>query len=226
MVSSLLHSPAFIGSALVTLAVLCYTYVYLPKQMRRAYRQGLVTLARAVETKDVGSVGHGERVAEYTVAVAEEMKLPKTERTKIEYATFLQDVGNARVPHSILNKAERLTDEEFGVVKTHVVIGAEVIEEVKFLQEISPLIRHHHEAWDGSGYPDGISGDKIPLGARIIAVCTAYDTMVHDRPYRDAISEEDAIRQVRGGADTRYDPSVVDAFLQVLKRKHSGKALS
>lgn len=224
MVSALLQSPAFVGSALVTLAVLGYTYIYLPRQMRRAYRQGLVTLARAVETKDVGSVGHGERVAEYTVAVAEEMKLPKTERTKIEYATFLQDVGNARVPHSILNKSEDLTDEEFEVVKTHVMIGAEVIEQVKFLQEISPLIRHHHEAWDGSGYPEGISGDNIPLGARIIAVCTSYDSMLHDRPYRAAIDEQEAVKEIRAGAGAKYDPAVVDAFLRILKRKHGRRA--
>ena len=224
MVSNLVYSPAFIGSALVTLAVVCYTYVYLPRQMHRAYRQSLVTLARAVETKDVGSVGHGERVAEYTVAVAEEMNLPKGERTKIEYATFLQDVGNARVSHAILNKTESLTDEEFQEVKSHVVIGAEVVEEVKFLQDISPIIRHHHEAWDGSGYPDGISGDKIPLGSRIIAVCTAYDAMIHDRPYRAAIDENKAISNIRADAGTRYDPAVVDAFLRILKKKHRRKA--
>lgn len=221
MTNSVLLSPAFMIAVLITLAVACYTYIYLPTQMRRAYRQSLVTLARAAETKDIGSVGLGERVAEYAVAVAKEMNLPKGERTKIEYATFLQDIGNARVPHSILGKTENLTDEEFGIVHSHVRIGAEVVEQVKFLQDISPIIRHHHEAWDGSGYPDGLSGDKIPLGARIIAVCTAYDAMVHDRPYRPARDEEDAIRQIRHDAGTRYDPLVVDTFLRVLKRKHS-----
>lgn len=224
MGSGFLFSPALVVSALVTLAVLCYTYIYLPKQMRRAYSQSLVTLARAVETKDVGSVGHGERVAEYAVAVADEMLLPKGEQTKIEYATYLQDIGNARVPHSILNKAGDLTDEEFEVIRTHVSIGAEVVENVKFLHDISPIIRHHHEAWDGSGYPEGLSGDKIPLGARIIAVCTAYDAMVHERPFREAKDEDEAIREIRAGAGKSYDPAVVEAFLQVLKNKHRGKA--
>lgn len=220
MTSSLLLSPAFIGSILITVGVAFYTYIYLPRQMRHAYRQSLVTLARAVETKDLGSVGLGERVAEYTVAVAKEMRVPKGERTKIEYATFLQDIGNARVPHSVLNKNEGPTDEDFKIIRSHATIGAEVIEQVKFLQDISTIIHHHHEAWDGSGYPDQISGDKIPLGSRIIAVCTAYDAMVHERPYRPARDVEDAIKQIRKDAGTKYDPMVVDVFLRVLKKKH------
>lgn len=218
MSDSLFLSPAFLASAAFTLGAVGYAYLYLPMQMRKAYRQSLLTLARAVETKDIGSEGHGERVAAYAVAVAKEMGLPARERTKIEYAAFLQGIGNVRVPHALLNKTEELTPEEFQIVSQHSVIGAEMVEQLKFLHDISPIIRHHHERWDGTGYPDGLSGKQIPLGARILAVCAAYDAMIHSRAYREGMREEDAIREIRAGSGTMYDPEVVEAFLRVLKK--------
>ena len=220
MADSFWLSPAFLASAAFTAGLGCYSYVYLPIQMRRAYRQGLLTLARAVETKDTGSEGHGERVAAYVVAVAKEMGVPAKERLKMEYAAFLEDIGNVRVPHAILNKTSRLTKGEFDILKAHSVIGADMVEQVTFLRDIAPIIRHHHEAWDGSGYPDKISGRDIPLGARIVAVCTAYDSMVHARAYRARMTEERAIQEVRAGAGTKYDPAVIDVFLRVLRKRH------
>ncbi len=219
-------SPAFIIAATVTGAAVCYSYVYLPVQMRNAYRQGLLTLARAVETKDIGYLGHGERVAEYVVAVAKEMHVPTAEIRKMEYAAFLQDIGNVRVPHAILNKAEEPTPEEVEILRSHATIGAGIVEQVKFLCDISPIIRHHHEDWDGSGYPDGIAGEEIPIGARIIAACTAYDSMVHIRAYRPPMDEEEAIRQIRADAGAKYDPAVVDTFLRVLQKRQIRERLS
>lgn len=220
MADSFWFSPAFLAAAALTLGAVCYSYFYLPAQMRRAYRQSLLTLARAVETKDTGSEGHGERVAEYVVAVAREMRLSAKERQKMGYAAFLQDIGNVRVPHAILNKPNNLKREEFDIVKTHAVMGADMVEHVKFLRDISPIIRHHHESWDGSGYPDQLTGNAIPLGARILAVCTTYDSMVHARAYRPQLDEETAIREVRAGAGAKYDPEVVNSFLRILKRRH------
>jgi len=217
---SLWLSPALLGSVAVTVGAMGYSFVYLPAQMRRAYRQSLLTLARAVETKDVGSEGHGERVADYVLAVAREMRVPGRQRRRMEYAAFLQDIGNVRVPHAILNKAEGLTDEEFSIVKAHSVMGADMVERVKFLRDISPIIRHHHERWDGSGYPDQLSGEGIPLGARILAVCTAYDSMVRARAYRAQLDEETAVREIRAGAGNKFDPEVVNAFLKILKQRH------
>jgi len=217
-VASFWLSPAFLASAAVTLAAGCYSYVYLPMQMRKAYRQSLLTLARAVETKDEWSVGHGERVATFTAAVARELRLPHREWLKLEYATVLQDVGNVRVPHAILNKPGKLTSRELSILQSHTIVGAEIVEQVKFLKEIAPIIRLHHEAWDGSGYPDGLRGEEIPLSARILFVCTTFDSMIHTRAYRPGLDEDSAISEIRAGAGTKFDPRVVDAFLRVLKK--------
>ena len=216
---SFLGSPAFIVSALITVGAGGYAYGYLPRQMRYAYRQSLLTLAGAVETKDTGAVGHGERVAALVVATAQELGIAKSRVDRMEYAAFLQDIGNVRVPHVILNRAENLTPEDFEVVKAHATIGADVVERVTFLKDIAPIVRHHHEAWDGSGYPDGLMGEDIPLGARIIAICTAYDSMTHEKSWRAAMEEDEAVRTIRDGAGSRYDPAVVDAFLRALKKR-------
>lgn len=223
MDSSFWWNPVFLAAVLVTLGAVLWAYVYLPRQIRKAYRQALLTLARAVETKDIGYLGHGERVAELVAATVEEMHIPREERRKMEYAAFLQDIGNVRVPHAYLNKAEELTPEELEVVKTHTAVGAEIVDQVQFLREIAPIMRHHHEAWDGSGYPDGLAGEDIPLGARIIAVCTAFDSMIHIRAYRPPMDEEQAVLQLRADSGTKYDPAVVDAFLRMLKKRHSVK---
>ena len=218
MARSLL-SPAVIVSVALTVAAGFYAYVYLPFQMRKAYRQSLQTLARAVETKDAGAEGHGERAAQYAVEVAAEMRLPAKDRLKIEHAAVLQGIGNVRVPYAILNKPGQLTAEEFDILKGHTLIGAEMVEQVKFLRDISPTIRHHHEAWDGSGYPDGLSGNEIPLGARILAVCTAFESMLHTRAYRSGLGVDRAISELRAEMGTKYDPAVITAFLKVLKKR-------
>lgn len=217
--SNILANPAVIISGLFTIVAGGYAYVYLPLVMRKAYRQGLLTLARAVETKDAGAEGHGERVAAYVIQVAKELRVPARERRRMEYAAFLQDIGNVRVPHRILNKAQALTEEEFEILKGHTLVGAEMVEQVKFLRDVAPIIRHHHERWNGSGYPDGLKGKEIPLGSRILAVCTAYDSMLRTRAYRPGMDDESAIRELRAGAGTVYDPDVVKAFLKVLKKR-------
>jgi HD-GYP domain-containing protein (c-di-GMP phosphodiesterase class II) len=212
-------TPALIVSLLVTVIAGCYAYVYLPIAMRKAYRQSLRTLSRVVETKDTGAEGRGERVAAYAVQVAKELRVPAKERQKIEYAAFLQDIGNVRVPHKILNKTQALSPKEFEIVKQHTLVGAEMVGQVKFLSDIAPIIRHHHECWDGSGYPDGLKGKEIPLGSRILAVCTAYDSMTRERAFRHGMDKETAIRELRAGSGTKYDPEVVRAFLKVLKKQ-------
>lgn len=221
MNSSLWSSPEFIISGIITLAAGFYSYAYLPVQMRKAYRQSLLTLAQAVETKDTGAMGHGERVAWYVVEVAKEMKVNRRDRRKMEYAAFLQDIGNVRVPSAVLNKTDRLTLAEFNLVKKHTETGAAMVEQVRFLRNVAPIIRYHHEAWDGRGYPNGLGGQEIPLGSRILAVCTAYDSMVHSKAYRSRMSEEEAVSMIRALSGTKYDPEVVRVFLRVLKRRQN-----
>ena len=216
----LLRSPALAISLVATVAAAVYSYIYLPRRMGRAYSRSLLTLARAVETKDLKAAGHGERVAEYAAAIARQMGLPRKMGKNLEYASFLQDVGNIRVSHSILNKPEKLTKEEMKELQTHTTIGEEIVMQVAFLKEIAPFIRHHHEAWDGSGYPDGLTADEIPLGARILAVATAYDAMTSERSYHERMDEDSAVGQLRKLAGKKYDPSVVEAFLRVLQKSH------
>lgn len=218
MYSSLWLTPGFLISAVVTLAAGCYSYIYLPIQMRRAYRQSLLTLAQAVETKDTGALGHGERVADLVTAVAKEMHVPRRERRQMMYAAFLQDIGNVRVPSAVLNKTDRLTFTEFNMVKVHTDTGADMVAQVRFLRDVAPIIRYHHEAWDGNGYPKGLEGQEIPLGSRILAVCTAYDSMVHAKSYRARMSGEEATSMIRVLSGTKYDPEVVNIFLSVLKK--------
>ena len=211
-------SPIFIISVLVTLGAGFYSFVYSRIHMHKAYRQSLLILARAVETKDSGSLGHGERVAAYVVALAKALRLNSKEIRKMEYAAFLQDIGNVRVPHAILNKSTRLDAEEFEILKRHCIIGADMVEQITFLKPIAPIVRHHHESWDGSGYPDGLVADGIPLGSRILAVCTAFDSMMNTRAYREKMSEDDAIRLLRAHMGTKYDPDIVRVFLRVQRR--------
>ncbi|MBP6963116.1 MAG: HD-GYP domain-containing protein [Armatimonadetes bacterium] len=218
-VLELLKSPAIVISLAATVAAVLYSYVYLPRRMGRAYRRSLLTLASAVETKDMRAAGHGERVAEYATATARQMRLPKRLIRNIEYAAFLEDVGNIRVPHAILNKPGKLTREEMEQLEAHPAIGQEIVEQVRFLKDIAPYLRHHHEKWDGSGYPDGLMGEQIPLGARILAVATAFDSMTSERPYHAKMDEDAAVAELKAGAGAQFDPAVVEAFLRMLQKR-------
>jgi putative nucleotidyltransferase with HDIG domain len=204
-------------AVLVTLGSWYYSSFYQPRKMERAYKKALYTLATAVETKDSGTIGHAERVAYYAVAVAQELGISRDELVKIEYAALLRDIGKVNVPASLLNKSDPLEPEEWENIKSHAKLGAEIVGAVPFLAFLGDLILHHHECWDGSGYPDGLAGEEIPLGSRILAVTTDYDAITSERPYHDSQPPEVAIEQIKSGRGTKYDPAVVDAFLRVLK---------
>lgn len=204
-------------AVIITVGSWYYSSFHQPRKMQRAYRKALYALAAAVETRDSGTIGHAERVADHAIAVAEELNIKKAERLRIEYAALLRDIGKANVPAAILNKRTPLTPEEWESVKSHSVKGAEIVSSVPFLSFLTDLILHHHECWDGSGYPDGLSGDQIPLGARILAVTTDFDAIISERPYHEPQSVDEAIVQIKRGRNSKYDPTVVDAFLTVLK---------
>lgn len=217
---SVLSALPVILSGAFSLAALYYSYIWLPSKMRKVYRQSLLTLSRAVETKDTGCEGRAERVADYSIAVARDMRVSKRGRLMIEYAAFLQDVGHVRVPHAILDKTESLTEDEINILKTHPVIGDEIVSQVKFLKDVAQIIRHHHEVWDGSGYPDGLCGKDTPLGSRILSVCTAYDMMVRPRCSDPDLCRDDVLLWIREQSGILYDPAVVDAFLKVMKEQN------
>jgi putative nucleotidyltransferase with HDIG domain len=157
----------------------------------------------------------------YAVAMTEEMGIMDAKIVEdIQNAALLHDIGKIGIPGNILNKPESLTPEEFnGIMKNHVDVGANIIQEIPFLRDLVPLIRHHHERFDGEGYPSRIKGDEIPIGARILAVADAFEAMTSNRPYRKALSPREAIEKIRENEGTQFDPNIVVTFLKTLNRK-------
>lgn len=179
-------------------------------------------LARILEARDPETREHSLRVTEYSVRTAEEMGLFPGEIERIRTASALHDIGKLGLREEILNKEETLRREEVEHIQRHPLIAASILDPIEELEEIIRLIRHHHENFDGSGYPDGLAGEEIPLGARIIAVADAFDAITSSRPYRKARSEEFAVREIRNHAGRQFDPAVVEAFLRAMGYSRNG----
>lgn len=174
-------------------------------------------LGRAMAARDEPAYRHAERVQEHVVAIAREM-CPGDTRTieAIQAAALLHDVGKLAIPDSLLRKGGPLTPVERQRVRQHVVLGADILASIPFTGTLSRIVRHHHESWDGTGYPDGLSGDAIPLGARILAVGDCYDALRSDRPYRPSLPHDAAVGIILSRRGTRYDPAVVDVFVRLI----------
>jgi len=185
--------------------------------IRDNYLKTIRGFAMAVEAKDHYTHGHSENVMKYTVVLAKKLGLSDVDIDQIKYAGLLHDIGKIGVSEAILNKPGRLTAEEYNEIKKHPDLGARIISDVPFLQPLVPLIRHHHEFFDGSGYPDGIARDEIPLGARILCVADSFEAMTSNRPYRKAIGMERAIEILDMEKGKQFDPGVIDAFLGLVK---------
>jgi len=173
------------------------------------------TLAVAINSKDAMNQGHLERVQQSALAVARELGADESQVEAIRIAALLHDIGKLAVPEHILNKPERLTEEEGRKVQSHARVGKRILEPIKFPYDVVPIVEHHHEAFDGSGYPDGQQGVEIPFGARVLAVANVYDALVSPRPYREAMSPEGAMAHIKTHAGTKFDPEVVAAFVTV-----------
>jgi putative nucleotidyltransferase with HDIG domain len=191
------------------------------ERAQRLYRETLASLSNALEAKDAVTSQHTEEVVRLAVSVAAELDLDLDAVRNVELGAVLHDIGKVRVPESILNKPGPLTDEEWVVMQTHPEVGEHILRPIQSLNAILPIVRHHHERWDGAGYPDKLSGRAIPLGARIVAVCDAYRAMTEDRPYRAALSVEEARKELQEGAGTQFDGECVDALLRALDRRDS-----
>ena len=189
-------------------------------KIQDSYFEIVKALAQAIEAKDPYTHGHSERVMEYAVQIARKLSLPEEEIETLKYAAILHDIGKIGVRGIVLNNPDGLTDEEYNEIKKHPLTGESIIEPIELLQPIRPLIRHHHEWYNGRGYPDGLSGENIPLGARILTVADAYDAMKFDRPYRKALTEETVAWELRHGSGTQFEPKIVEIFLQILETKN------
>jgi putative nucleotidyltransferase with HDIG domain len=187
------------------------------KQLNHLYLSTIETLAMAVDAKDQVTHGHIRRVQKYALGLANALDLHDEKQIKaIEAAALLHDMGKLAIPEYILNKPGRLTTAEFDKMKLHAGIGADILSAIDFPYPVIPIVRHHHENWDGTGYPGGLRGTSIPLGARILSVVDCYDALTSDRPYRPKLTSEDALRVVIERRGTMYDPIVVDAFAKNL----------
>ncbi len=177
--------------------------------------QTVTALAQAVEMRDVYTGGHTSRVTAYALLLAEEADLPDGERQLLRAAAALHDIGKIAIDDHILRKAGRLTDTEFDQMRTHVTRGAEILETVPALSWALPVVRSHHERWDGLGYPDGLKGEDIPLAARVVAVADAFDAMTSDRPYRRGMPADAAFAEIRAGAGRQFYPDCAAAFVRI-----------
>lgn len=178
-------------------------------------------LTLLVENRDSGTGEHGVRVATLSKAVARAMGCPREQVQAIQVAAQLHDIGKVAVPDAILSKAGKLTDEEWEQMRRHPTIGADVVSRMGRLAELAPVVRSHHEHYDGTGYPAGLAGEEIPLEARIIGAVDAFDAMTSDRPYRDAMAVKDAREELRRGAGSQFDPLVIEALDPILDRMGS-----
>jgi len=188
------------------------------QKIQDSYFEITKALAQAIEAKDPYTHGHSARVVEYAVLIAQKLDLPEEEKELLKYAAMLHDIGKIGVRGIVLNNSKGLTFKEYDEIKKHPLVGEGIIQPIELLQPIRPLIRHHHEWYNGKGYPDGLSGKNIPLGARILAVADAYDAMKSDRPYRKALTEETAIHELKRGSDTQFDPKILEVFLEILEQ--------
>lgn len=181
-------------------------------RVQQAYTDSLIALANAIETRTPGVQMHIERVMELSLVLARKMGWADQNLDLLKFSAILHDIGKIHISAVTLFKTEKLTSEEWEIIRRHPITGAEMIKDVPFLGACTVFVRHHHERWDGQGYPDRLAGEAIPEGARILSVADAFDAMCSDRPYRAAITPEQALNEVvqRSGID--YDPQVVEAL--------------
>jgi putative nucleotidyltransferase with HDIG domain len=182
----------------------------------------LESLGSVIDAYDVYTAGHSRQVADYASVIAAHAGLSKEEQLQIRKAALIHDVGKVGVADSIISKQDRLTPDEYTIVKRHPQIGAEIVGQMKGLQDLVPLIRHHHERWDGRGYPDGLAGGQIHQGARILALADTLDAMCSDRPHRPGLSLTVVLAEIQAGSGTQFDPALVDVLLDLVAKKGAG----
>jgi HD-GYP domain-containing protein (c-di-GMP phosphodiesterase class II) len=187
----------------------------LVEEQREQFVQTVSSLARVVEVRDYYTANHTRRVTEYALLLGDELKITPMERYHLQIGTPLHDIGKIGIDDSVLRKPDKLTKGEFDHMKLHTVKGAAILESINALNPVIPIVRHHHERWDGSGYPDGLANEQIHRNARIVAVADAFDAMTSDRPYRKALSLDHAFGELVSKAGSHFDPACVQAFLRL-----------
>jgi GAF domain-containing protein len=190
------------------------------EEVQKAYHESILALLNTVEAKDRYTRGHSRRTSRYALGIAQEMKLSGEECKRIKTAAELHDIGKIGVKDLIIGKPGDLSTGEFSSIQAHVLTGEGILAPVAYLSFALPTIRHHHEHYDGSGYPDGLKGDEIPLGARIVGAADAFDAMTTQRPYNEPMTMKDALKELKSLKGKQFDPAVIDALARFVIQNH------
>lgn len=204
-------------SSVARVASISFQNLLLFEEVEKSYLNSISTLAITLDARDHYTKKHSENVTKYSLAIAKEINLPSEKMEFIKYAGLLHDIGKIGIRDDVLLKEGKLTQEEFEQIKTHPLKGEVIVKPLAFLKDVPTLIRHHHERYDGRGYPDGLIEDNIELGARILAVADTFDAMTTDRPYRKGLSKEEALAELIRSRGAQFDPEVVDSFIKILQ---------
>lgn len=216
LIALIFQNYGWIGLALLFIPLMLSRHSFqLYVKMKENYLNTIAALVQALEAKDSYTSGHSARVTQLSVAIAEEMHMKDERIETIRYAAVLHDVGKIGVNENILNKRGTLTEDEWTSIHLHPTIGESIIRKIRFLYDIEKIVRHHHERYDGFGYPDGIAGGEIPLESRIISVADAYDAMTSNRSYRMGMEPAAAIQELRRVSGTQLDPAIVEVFCRI-----------
>ena len=190
------------------------------EKLEKAYMESIQTIRYTVEAKDTYTRGHSDRVSEYSVLIGEKLGMSKEDIRRLQIGGLFHDVGKIGVPDNILQKNDKLTDDEYSEIKNHPTIGAQILSTASIFQDIIPIVKYHHERYDGQGYPCRLKGKDIPYLARITAVADAFDAMTSKRVYRDSLSIDVVISEIEKNKGTQFDPEIADVFLDILKNDY------
>jgi putative nucleotidyltransferase with HDIG domain len=216
----------FLGVLVIVFPLVLARYTFsLYIQYKDQYIQTVDTLMRAMEARDKYTEGHSQRVAEISENIARVLKYSDSKIERLHMAALLHDVGKIGIDDKILNKPGKLTNEEYEIIKSHPEIGYNILKDIKNLQDLLPIVRNHHERYDGKGYPDGKSGNDLNLDVFIVQLADSIDAMSTDRPYRKALSEEEIMAEINRFRGSQFHPKVVDAYTKILEKHKEQKAV-
>ncbi len=210
-------------SASIGLIALSAEIESLKQQHKQICEMAARSILQALDLRDHYTYGHSMRVAYYVLLLGKELKMSENEIYDLEFSAIFHDIGKVGIPDSVLLKPSKLTNEEFDMMKTHPVKSAEILDGFDYFQKIAKIVRHHHERYDGKGYPDKMSGDEIPYFSRMILIADTFDAMTSSRPYRKGLPYEVAFQELRDFAGTQFDPKLVEQFIPAIQNDEQKK---